>query len=195
MSEVGEEERKKKSPQMSRKIGGGSGREAFSLLELLIVIVIISVLYSLISVNFSLKKREAESVKPESLRRYPLRSTVPAEGAQLLCLNECRDCYIYSGGKVTAEVESALGSLKAYIVDERGEAEQVDFGRFRDHRICLRFRYHPNGSSSEMIIESKGRFLYYPTLFGEVESFDSLEEAVARWRRGEGEFTDKGDYY
>jgi prepilin-type N-terminal cleavage/methylation domain-containing protein len=180
---------------MFSKLREGSGREAFSLLELLIVIVIISVFYSLISVNFSLKKRESESVKLENLRRYPLRGRVPAEGAQLLCLNECRECYIYSGGKVTAELESALGSLKAYIVDKSGEAVPVDFGRFRDHRICLRFRYYPNGSSSEMIIESKGRFLYYPTLFAKVESFDSLEEAVTRWRRGEGEFTDKGDYY
>ena len=157
-------------------------RSAFTLLELLIVILLLSMMATLIVGVFSRDKGEKNSQGILQIREWihPL----PAEGAQLVCIDACSRCFLQTGGGKMEKTSFSLPPLQAYTVGEYSQAERLDFGRYRDQPVCLRFRYRPNGSTSRMILESEGRFYYVPAYFGRVESFSSLAEAVSRWQDG-----------
>lgn len=172
-------------------------RVAFTLLELLIVILLISIFYYLVSASFKRDKKSNQRVLTiKNIKDYPLKK-LSTKGAELICLNRCQNCFIYdySIGK-TIDIKSSLPKkLKAYILNSNSEAVQIKFGRLHDNPICLRYRYYPNGSSSEMIIEDKDTYYYIPSYFGKTEQYSSLLDAVNRAKWIDGKFTDKSDYY
>ena len=169
---------------------------AFTLLELLIVILLISIFYYLVSVSFKRDKKDNNhTISIKNIREYPFKH-LPQKGAELICIDNCKRCFIYDyDSKNSRDIQSSIPKIKSYILDDRGEPIRVDFGRLHDKRICLRFRYYPNGSSSEMIISADDKYYYIPPYFGDIEIYQSLSDAVDRYKWSEGKFTDKSDYY
>ncbi len=172
-----------------------SKREGFTLLELLIVILLISIFTFL---AFAVLKK-SDSSKSEQFDLMHLRKPpvdIPSSGAELVCINECKECYfVYPNMDSNSKIESSFGKIKAYLIDNENSLQEIDFGRIDDNRVCLRFHYYGNGSNSEMIIESKGKFYYYPTYFGKTEIFDNISDAKERWKNNRYRLRDKGDYY
>ena len=171
-------------------------RRAFSLLELLIVIAVISLSYMLV---FSSMQRTEN--KPEVLGVENLKSTLGEQGliytdSELFCLDKCQKCYLYQDGETTEyEGGLVLGDLTVYRMGEDEKLEKVDFGRYQDHPVCLRFALHHNGSSSQMVIRNKTGIYYLPVLFGEAIKTASLEEAEALWLKYTDLLADSGEFY
>ena len=171
-------------------------RPAFSLLELMIVLLIISVSYLLV---FSSYQKSSE--KPKALTPMTLKSTLLEQGllhtdSELFCLDKCQSCYLYQNGETSKyEGELALKDIKVYMLDSNDNPERVDFGRYQDHPVCLRFRLHHNGSASQMIIENAGAFFYLPAFFGKPAKTESLEKAKALWLKHTDKLADSGAYY
>jgi prepilin-type N-terminal cleavage/methylation domain-containing protein len=169
---------------------------AFSLIELMIVILIISLSYVLV---FSTYKKSAE--KPKSLTPLTLKSTLLDQGffhtdSEFFCLDKCRSCYLYQDGETHSyEGETAFGDIKVYALDRNDNPYQIDFGRYQDHPVCLRFTLHHNGSSSQMLIESKGKFYFLPAFFGEAVEVESLDKAKELWLQYTPLLANSGDYY
>jgi len=169
---------------------------AFSLLELLIVIAIISLSYML--VFSSMQQTQSE---PKALGAENLKSTLGKQGllhtdSELFCLDKCQKCYLYQNGDTTAyEGDLTLDGLTVYQMDEDEKLEKVDFGRYQDHPVCLRFTLHHNGSSSQMVIRDKSGIYYLPALFGKTIKTASLEEAEALWLKYTDLLTDSGGFY
>lgn len=168
---------------------------AFTLLELLIVILLISIFYYLVSATFKKEKRASNILTIKNINKYPLKH-LPRLGAELICIDDCKRCFIYNYDTYKiVNINSKLSKLKAYIVDSDKEPIKIDFGRLKDKSICLRYRYYPNGSSSQMIIKMDNRYYYIPSYFGKIKEYPSLMEAINRYRWIEGKFTDNSDYY
>ena len=171
-------------------------REAFSLLELMIVIIIISLAYGL--VFSSMGKREQA---PRALEAGNLKSTLFEQGlyhhrSELFCLDKCQRCYLYRDGETSQyEGKLALGDIEIYTMGSNRKLEKLDFGRFQDHPVCLRFKLYENGSSSKMVIKSDRGIYYIPAMFGKTIKTASLEEAEAYWNRHRASFTDNGEIY
>jgi hypothetical protein len=72
---------------------------------------------------------------------------------------------------------------------------RIDFGRLKDSKICFRFIFYPNGSTSKMVVESKGEFYYIPSYFGKIKKFNSLSEAFDYWRQDRYLLRGMGDFY
>jgi len=170
-------------------------RSAFSLLELLIVILIVSLSYVLVFTAYR-KKEQA----PKALTPMTLKSTLAEQGllhseSELFCLDKCQSCYMYRDGESSEyEGKVALGNITAYRADANGNLEEIDFGRYQDHPVCLRYKLHSNGSTSQLLIESGGRFYFLPAFFGETLEVDSLDEAKTLWLRSTKLLTG-GEYY
>lgn len=170
-------------------------KAAFTLLELLIVILLISIFYYLVSGSFKRDNKSEVILSLDNIRQYPL-NKLPNLGAELVCINDCQNCYIYNyTTQQSIAIKSSIPKLKAYILNRQGEAVHINFGRINDKPICLRFRYYPNGSSSELIIFANNEYYYLPPYFGKIEKFSSLSDAIDRYNWVEGKFTDKSDYY
>lgn len=179
-----------------RNVYWKTDRQAFSLLELMIVIVIISFSYMLV---FGAMQRTQS--KPKALGIENLKSILGEQGlthtdGELFCLDRCQQCYLYQYGETTAyEGDLALDDLTVYRMGEDERLEQVEFGRYQDHPVCLRFTLYHNGSSSQMVIRNKTGIYYLPALFGEVTKTASLEEAEALWLKHTDLLADNGGFY
>jgi len=165
---------------------------AFSLIELIIVILIASLFAGLVFSQIASSKPKEKKVGIRMLKKAV--TQLAGTEADLVCTDECRQCRVITEGK-GSEIGSQLKPLKAYILDDGGSPKEIDFGRMDDRKICLRFHYYSNGSTSQMILESEEKFYFVPSYFGEVETFDSLSAATDRWRRYRDQLDTLGTYF
>jgi len=171
-------------------------RYAFTLVELLVVIMIISVSYMLIFSVMQDEASEPKALTPLTLKSTLLEQNLTTGEQEFFCVNKCQACFLYQDG-ITIEYDAkvALDKIIVHKVDTDNNLYKVDFGRYKDHPICLRFGLHQNGSSSQMIIEQNRRFYYLPAFFAKAEELDSLDEAKKRWIGGTKMLASSGDYY
>ena len=167
-------------------------RGGFSLVELLIVIAIIS-LFGFFIFD-SLKRSET---KPKLSAIKDIKSILASSNeADLICIDKCSKCFIVTAGmKSIQEVPTLLKDMQAYTLDENDNPRKIEFGRFNDRPICLRFHQYSNGSTSQLILESQERFFYLPSYFGQVEEFETIDEATTRWLDNSDIPKDDGNYY
>jgi prepilin-type N-terminal cleavage/methylation domain-containing protein len=166
----------------------------FTLLELLVVIFLVSLMAMLVFGTMAKKKDEKRSFDIRQIKT--LLSTVPNGGAELVCTEECRHCVWLSGEERTQKEGGTMdGKVAAYLLDPEGGGKRIDFGRYGDKKVCLRFRYYENGSTSQMIVAWQNAFYFIPAYFGKVRRFPRLQEAVEYWREKNGMLQSAGDYY
>jgi len=169
------------------------GRNAFTLLELLIVVLLLSLFAFMV---FGVMKRQVRT--PVVSRVTELRQLLKGKGPgarELLCIDGCRRCMIRERGGKIRNLATHLPPLSAYGVDTSGQPRHLEFGRWHDKKICLRFGMRGNGSNDQMILESGGSYYFVPAYFGGIEKFESLEAARDRWLRDAYRLRDRGDYY
>ncbi len=114
---------------------------------------------------------------------------------ELVCVEGCKRCFwLLPGGR---EEKSSLhyGPLEGYRIDRFGQAVAAEFGRWHDKKVCLRLRRYSNGSIDRMIVKGREGAFYFPSYFGTVKRFESVEEAVEYAQRGQNLLRDQGDYY
>jgi prepilin-type N-terminal cleavage/methylation domain-containing protein len=169
---------------------------AFSLLELLIVILIISVAYML---AFASMKEEAKSKKPlhiDSLRTTLLSGDLNHTDGEFFCIDHSKSCYVYKNGTTTRyKGKLALGELEVYYVDEEQRLTKVEYGRHDGHRLSLRLQSYHNGSSKPLIIKNQEGIYYLPSFFGMTQKVDSLDSAKEMWLANRDILKDSSQYY
>jgi prepilin-type N-terminal cleavage/methylation domain-containing protein len=164
----------------------------FSLIELIIVILIASLLAGVIFNNVSFRTHAQTKVGLHQLKEIP--KEYPEGEGDLVCTDACRHCRIMHEGQVS-ELPSQLKPLKAYLLDDGNTPQEIDFGRMKDKKVCLRFHFYANGSTSQMILESEGIFYFVPSYFGEIQAYDTLGEAVDRWRQYRDQLDSMGAFF
>jgi len=139
--------------------------------------------------------------KPKPLQITNIKSSIvrEAEGysdVELFCLEKSKNCYIYRDGETKKYKEDiALDNLSIYILDSYSTLKKVDFGRFKDRKVSIRFKLYHNGSSSHMIVKDPTGVYYLPTFFGKATKVKSLDEAKELWLADIDIVKDRGAYY
>jgi prepilin-type N-terminal cleavage/methylation domain-containing protein len=171
-------------------------RRAFSLLELLIVIMIISLVYSLSFSYMQKQEKKPKALGPENLKTVLGEQGLSHSDAEFFCIDNCSRCFIYKDGD-TKEYEGrlSLGNISVYIMGEDDALRKVKYGRFRDRPVCLRFRLHHNGSSTRMVVKNAGGIYYLPSLFGKTLKVSTLDDAKTAWLKHTDTLRDSGEYY
>lgn len=172
--------------------------KAFTLIELLIVILIVSMVYYLGFSGFSITKP-----KPKALTPLNLKSTIQEnkffEGhATLLCTDHCKKCYLRRGINAPYQPYSNAIDLRgtvAYTVDNDEHLEPIEYGRYKDSQICLVMDFYDNGSSTQLILKQGEKAYFLPAFFGKPKAFEDIEDAKAHWLRYTKLVSDRGDYY
>ncbi len=172
--------------------------KAFSLIELLIVIIIISIVYFL---GFSsIEKQES---KPKALTALNLKTNIQhsalfqGEGT-FVCINQCKNCYLRKDvNSPFEEYENKidLKGIKAYTLDARDALYKMDFGRYQDEEICLALHFYANGSSTQIILQQDDDVYFLPAFFGEAQKVSSLNEAKELWLKNVPMVSNSGEIY
>ena len=175
-----------------------SMHKGFSLIELLIVILIVSIVYFLGFEEFEIVKAKPKALSPMNLKTEILTSELYEGQGTLMCLDKCRSCYFRSdlaSSFQTYPNAIDLQNIKAYTVDESDSLVRIEYGRYDDKKICLIMDFHTNGSATQIILENKEATYFLPSFFGIVLRFDSPEEAKAYWIDKSHSLSDAGAFY
>jgi len=164
-------------------------RKAFTLFELMIVVLIIGIVYALVLGRLDPKQH----MKIASLKA--LRDTMTAkhhEGQRLdlYIYGKCDKAALFVNGEYREKMHvdlavSLFENLEVYKSDPFGHERKINFVpvRIEDklEPVCFRYTVFPNGSASNYIVHQikKDRYIVFPPYFEDVNETDSLEEALA----------------
>lgn len=157
-------------------------KKGFTLFELLIVVIIIAVVYFLLVPKFN--KNSHESYEFKDIKKF-LKSFPMDKKTMLLCIKDCKECYIYSNEKKIA-TDFIKGELKAYSFNGRNFEDKEFFEpKYIDsnERICFKYELFPSGVSSESFVEYNGRGYYFPPYFEEAKEFENMYEAQSYYEQ------------
>ena len=172
--------------------------KGFSLIELLIVILIVSIVYFLGFEEFELGKPKPKPLSPMNLKAQILKSELYEGQATLMCLNKCSTCYLRFDLSSSFEVypnDIDLQDLKVYIIDESDSLVRIEYGRYDDKKICLIMDFYNNGSSTQIILETKEGSYFLSSFFETALHFDSPEDAKEYWVNKSHSLSDAGAFY
>ena len=173
-------------------------RRGFSLIELLIVILIMSMIYALGFQGAELHKSKPKPLTPMNLKANIVSSELFNVEATLLCIDECRSCYLRRGiSNAFAEYKSPidLSDITVYKVDSSDNLIKVEYGRYQDKKICLEMDFYRNGSSTQLILKNDKASYFLPAFFGEAKEFETPQEAQDYWLRNSKTLSDNGAFY
>lgn len=171
---------------------------AFSLLELIVVVLIVSLMGFLVFSSAIKQQTKVEVLDPTTLPKT-LRKTFQGQGdIELFCIKKCTECYVAQGKQIMPyDGGIALGSnVEIYQMDDSNHLVQMDeLGRIKDEEICLRYHLYPNGSTTQMVISNDQGIYYLPSYFGKAQKVSELEEAKELWIKENYNLRDSGSFY
>jgi len=144
-------------------------KKAFSLIELMIVIVIIGLVYTLALSRIKAPKEELQKPSLKTLKSYLRSFSKDHQSVRLLCKDQCDSCMILRDGEKIKDIEG--------FFDESVEFYRYDFfmGDVALQReSCFDFTLDGDGVSDQVIIVYKEKVYDYTPYFDTVKEYDSL---------------------
>ncbi len=143
-------------------------------------------------------KKKPKALTPLNLKSNILSSELFNGQATLLCINQCRSCYIRPD--VSSEFQEYtspidLKNIQAYTIDKYNALKRIEYGRYQDKKICLIMDFYHNGSSTQIILKNDQGSYFLPAFFGEPQAFSSPEEAKEYWLRNSISVSDSGEFH
>jgi prepilin-type N-terminal cleavage/methylation domain-containing protein len=160
-----------------------SNSKAFTLFELLIVVLLISVLYGI----FVHKLTRAPQAKTDQLTLMNLKSfllKIPFKRKiEVLCLEPCKECNIYiDGKKAKSDSFSLFKSIpNIYSLDKFGQARTISFLPLIDkngamNNVCFKYSLLNNKSSSYYALEDDGKYYLFDPYMKDVKMTKSFSD-------------------
>jgi prepilin-type N-terminal cleavage/methylation domain-containing protein len=175
-----------------------NGSKGFSLLELLIVILIVSIVYVLGFRGLEVGEKKPKALTPLNLKTNIMSSELFSGEGTLLCVNQCRSCYFRSDISSPFEEYTSpidLTDIQAYTLDRYDALVPIEYGRYQDQKICLIMDFFKNGSSTQLILKNEEGSYFLPAFFGEPQRFATPEEAKEYWLSHTTLASDSGAFY
>jgi len=144
-------------------------KRGFSLIELMIVIVIIGLVYTLALSRIKAPREQQINPSFVTLKSFLLSFSQDNNSVELLCKKSCQECVILSDGEKIADIEP--------FFDKSVEFYRYDFflGDVALNRdSCFDFKVDGDGVSDQVIIVYKEKAYDYTPYFSKVKEYDSL---------------------
>jgi len=157
------------------------GKKAFTLLELLLVVVIIGIVYGLVIGSMKrINDKEAHlgfETLPSFLEEFHHKNRVA-----FVCTDSCKSCAVYVDGKKVKEVDAFMAEervLRFWRFDPDLGPQEIRFSPIfdeddRESDVCFRYEIFEDGSRSEMIVETQKESYDYRGPFYPVTRHTSL---------------------
>ena len=171
-------------------------KRGFTLVELLLAIFLVGLFAYFIFATPGKYKEPKEVVTVSNLPRF-FQKNLSGDG-EVVCINDCKECYYITNSQnpQNAPIPLVLKVKNEYILDKNNNPQKVDLGRFKDKKVCMRFRHYKNGSISQVILDLGDKVIFIPSYFGEGKEFGSISEAADWWvKDSQNQLRSRGDWY
>ena len=173
--------------------------KAFTLLELIVVIFIITLMGGMIFSSSMHKEKEAKKVLDPTSLPTTFRELFKGQGdVELFCVNKGTACYVLQNGKISPySGGTEFGEeLEVYKLDDDDHFVQLEeLGRVKDKKITLRYHLYPNGSTTQMVIKNSDGVFYLPSFFGEAKKVKDMDLAKELWIKDKYDLRDSGSFF
>jgi len=174
-------------------------KSSFTLFELLIVILIISIIYAIFVQKLSNKESVVKSKGIEAVGEL-LEGFEFNSSADIICTDSCKECAIYIDGKKVKEIPSPFEKEpKIYDFDIHGLLSRVTFTPLFDENdnpkeVCFKYSLYPNRSKSSYIMEYKDKYYVFFAYLHPVEKTESIQKAQELYDPSQWVPTDSSEY-
>ncbi len=159
-------------------------KKAFTLIELLLVVVIIGVIYGLVINSMQRINDKEASLSFETLPSF-LETMYQQNSVAFVCIDNCKECALYVDEEKIKDVDSFMAEervLRFWRFDANLGTQELRFSPIFDEDdrgfdVCFRYEIFQDGSSSEMIVETEKKSYDYRGLFNKVGRYSSLQAA------------------
>jgi len=168
----------------------------FTLVELLLAIFLVGLFAYFIFATPGEYKAPKVEVNATNLPSF-FQKNLNGDG-EVVCIKGCKECYYITNSSkpINAPMPMRLSVKNEYILDKNDNPIKLDLGRYKDKKVCMRFRHYKNGSISQIILDLGDKVLFIPSYFGEGKEFDSVSQAADWWvKDSQNALGSKGDWY
>lgn len=159
-------------------------KKAFTLIELLLVVVIIGIVYGLVINSIHHINDKEKSLGFDSLPSF-LETLYQHNSVALVCVDDCKKCALYVDGEKGKEIDAFMREerlLRFWRFDANLGMQELSMTPIfdeddREFDVCFRYEIFKDGSSTEMIIETRTTTYDYRGRSHKVVQFPSLQAA------------------
>lgn len=159
-------------------------KRAFTLIELILVVLIIGVVYMLSIGSLEKLKAKSQNMLPtlSNLKSFLLGKDFEKE-ARFVCFDGCSTCSVLLDGNATEEVEGFFDSPpKLYRYDQTLGMEDAEPDPYFDANgvqkdVCFSYRIYKEGIGDQILVEYHHMIYDYSDYFEETKVYDSIEDA------------------
>ena len=157
-------------------------KQGFSLMELLVVILIVSLIYFLGFDGFSSSNVTKSKETPLDMLKNLTQQTYKGK---LICTDGCQTCFLKETlNSDTKKIDKKFNfgqDISIYKLDNSHTLQKVEFGRYNDHKICMIVDFYQNGSHTKFVLQNKSSIYFIGSFFDDIQEVNSLDEAQKLW--------------
>lgn len=153
-------------------------------MELMLVVLVIGLVYGFAvgsMERYTDKRHELLTLRtlPKFLQGFHHNNHVSA-----ICIDRCKECYLYVEGSAVKSLGPFIDdSAEVYRFDTRIGTREVSWTPLysedgHEEEVCFRYDIFADGSASEMMVEYRDEVIDFPSYFGKVARYESLEDAL-----------------
>jgi prepilin-type N-terminal cleavage/methylation domain-containing protein len=178
-----------------------SNSKAFTLFELLIVVVLIAILYGIFVHKLTRPpEKKTEQLTLVNLKKFLM--DIPfKKKIEVVCLEPCKECNIYIDGKKSKSDSFSLfkKNPNIYFPDKFGQLNTIRFVPKLDKKgsinnVCFKFSLFNNKSSSHFAVEDDGKYYLFDPYMRDVEITKSYSDVSKFFDKTELLPSDTRDY-
>jgi len=164
-------------------------KAGFTLFELMVVVLIIGIVYSIVLGQFDPKQR-VEIVKLQTLKNSLLSHWQEGKRIDLILYDKCTKSALFKNGTYQEDMNINLKpamfkDITIYKNDAFDHEREIIFSPIiiedKIEPVCFVFSIFPNGGSSSYIIAQKGKYYIFYPYFEDVNITDTLEDALEQF--------------
>lgn len=163
-------------------------RNAFSLIELLIVIIIIGIVYNLAVGSFEkIAKPQSKKITLQDLKTF-LAKIEYEKQVKLLCLDDCSRCDLFIDGEVAQDFKETFEDfldidVEIYRYDPligvvAYQQELYFDGNNVEQRVCFSYAMDRDKIGEQIVVKFKDKVYDFSLYTDEVMLYNSLEEFI-----------------
>lgn len=161
-------------------------RRGFSLIELLIVVVIMGVVYTLSISGFQNIQEGKTRITLQNLKEY-LNKIPRDKSVEFLCLDKCSSCDIFVDGELYSETgafdDFLDDSIRVYRYDFLQGAQEITKKVYFNSEeveedVCFSYSLNKKGVGEQVLVEFKEKVYDYTSYLTPTPLYTSLQEAV-----------------
>lgn len=172
-------------------------KKAFTLIELIIVIVLISTTYFLVFSNstFNIKK-DVKKLNLSNLKEYLLNNFEFEKELSFSCIEENFSCYVKVDGKLDKDFKvTNFFKTKPYIYEYNSDERKVEFEKLRvdnaNHNVIFELKINSDYKTNEFIADTLDSGIFvFNSIFTKPKIYKFLYESMDTFKINQKEVRD-----